>query len=219
MVNLKLKPGFKVPESWMDWLTIGLGCLTVLLFSTQYLFDWYGANAFDKTFYSLLVLFVAATSVGFVVSTNLLGKTDDALQKALMIAMVIVIAVILLIMSLNGGLMMMDSNYASFVNTEGRGGYFYGIRFLSNQITQSDIGQLQLFSEGIAELVRALFLIVPGLIGTWGGLSVLTAQNMGEATGGIFAILAAMVVFFIVWIFKAINVTLMPAMLVFWLFV
>jgi len=59
-----------------------------------------------------------------------------------------------------------------------------------------------------------MFLTVPCLIGTWGGLSVLTADGISDAEGGILAIIASFVVFFVVWIFKAIDVTIMLLSLV-----
>jgi hypothetical protein len=110
------------------------------------------------------------------------------------------------ILIINGVGMTMDTSYADYAATEY--GYLTGLRQLT-AVTSGDVNSLVNFALGIRQLVRALFLIVPGLIATWGGLSVLTADSIDEAEGGILAIVAAMVVFFVVWIFKAADVALM----------
>jgi len=206
MVRLNLS--VKLPRTTAEVITLLSGLLTLVLWSTQYFWNWYGANQFDRTFYSLLVLFCAGLSVGMMYAVNFKPKSSPY-KIAITTALVIVIAVILTVMLMNGGFMMMDATYGDFVNERGRGGYFYGIEYLSTAVTQQDVDSLTMFAKGISELVRSLFLIVPGLIGTWGGLGVLMAGSMQEASIGIMAILAAMVVFFVVWIFHAIDVTLM----------
>jgi hypothetical protein len=76
-------------------------------------------------------------------------------------------------------------------------------------ITSGDINSLTNFALGVRQIVTALFLVVPCLIATWGGFSVLTADSIDEAEGGILAIVAAFIVFIIVFIFKAIGVQLL----------
>ena len=100
----------------------------------------------------------------------------------------------------------MDVNYQQYANE--RAGIFTGIRQLSS-ITSEDVNSLHNFALGIRQIVSAMFLTVPCLIATWGGLGVLTADSISDAEGGILAIVAAFVVFIVVWIFKAIDVTLM----------
>ena len=113
-------------------------------------------------------------------------------------------------MALNGVMMTLDASYNTYA--EGTG-VFTGLRQLTS-VTAADVSSLEQFALGIRQIVRAMFLIVPALIGTWGGLSVLTADSIDEGEGGILAIVAAFVVFIIVWIFKAIDVSLMTLTLV-----
>jgi hypothetical protein len=209
---------YGVPETWQGAVGAISGIVAVALWSTQYFFDWFGATTFDKNFYNILVLVLISVAIGFNFVGNRLANnrkrltaSKDPTYIALRNTFLILIGVFLYIIVVNGWAMTMSTEYVTYA--DGKNGIWTGISRLDSRITKEDVGDLENFALGIAQLSRSMFLIVPCLIGTWGGLSVLTADSVDEAEGGILAILAAMVVFFIAWIFKGINVSLMPSML------
>ena len=197
--------GGKLPRSAYGWCGFIFGIVGVAAASTQLLWDWFGKTNADKSFYSLFTIIIIALALGFMYVSNFEPKGNPMIT-ALKIAFIVFIAVMLLIMATNGLAMTLDTSYATYANNDL--GLFTGLRMLTS-ITSDDVGSLQNFALGIQQIVRSIFLVVPCLIGTWGGLSVLTADSIDEAEGGILAIVAAFVVFIIVWIFKAIDVSLM----------
>lgn len=208
MVRFSLGPGLgKLPRSRYGWYGFIFGILGVVAASTQLIFDWFGKTNADKSLYSLFTILVISLALGFTYTANFSSKTTgNPMVTTLKISFTVVIAVLILIMVVNGFLMTLDTNYVTYVNNNQ--GLFTGLRMLTS-ITTEDVNDLVLFSEGMTQIIRSIFLIVPCLIGSWGGLSVLTADSIDEAEGGILAIVAAFVVFIIVWIFKAIDIGLM----------
>jgi len=201
-----------IPETMYGWTGLLLGIAGSACWCTQFVWDWFGITEADKTLYSLIVLILLISASAFTFVANRLnnqikifsGRTP--MMTVAKITFIGFIGVILTIMVLNGGMMSLDMEYQEYANT--RAGFFTGIRQLT-AVTSADVGSLANFGLGIREIVKAMFLVIPCLIGTWGGLSVLTADSIDEAEGGILAIVAAFVVFIIVWIFKAIDISLM----------
>lgn len=209
---------YGVPETWQGALGAISGIVAVALWSTQYFFDWFGSTTFDKNFYHILVLVLIAVAIGFNFVGNRLANTrktldtrNDPTYIALRNTFLILIGVFLYIIVVNGWAMSLSTEYVTYANS--KQGIWTGISRLDSRITKEDVSDLENFALGIAQLSRSMFIMVPCLIATWGGLSVLTADGVSDAEGGILAILAAMVVFFVAWIFKGINVSLMPSML------
>jgi len=75
-------------------------------------------------------------------------------------------------------------------------------------VTDTDVNALLNFGLGFQVLIKALFLCVPFLIATWGGLSVITAESIDEAEGGIMAIVAALFVVIIIFVFSLVGIYL-----------
>ena len=196
-----------LPKSAYGWTGFVLGILGAAAASTQLIFNWFGSTNADKSLYSFFTIIIIALGLGFTYVANFRPKIKgNPMITALKISFVIVIGVILLVMAVNGLSMTLDTNYATYANNNL--GLFTGLRMLTS-ITAADVNSISNFALGIRQIVRSLFLIVPVIIATWGGLSVLTADSIDEAEGGILAIVAAFVVFIVVWIFKAIDVSLM----------
>ncbi|MBS3741871.1 MAG: hypothetical protein KGY74_07105 [Candidatus Cloacimonetes bacterium] len=196
-----------VPETPYGWLSIIAGILGSVMWMTQYIWNWFGITEGDKSLYSLvtLILLIMACAAAFVGNASLGHRLQMPNMTFLKITVFGVSLSIIGILIINGVGMTMDTSYADYAAAEY--GYLTGLRQLT-AVTSGDVNSLVNFALGIRQLVRALFLIVPGLIATWGGLSVLTADSIDEAEGGILAIVAAMVVFFVVWIRKRTSLTL-----------
>lgn len=196
-----------VPETPYGWLSIIAGILGSVMWMTQFIWDWFGVTEGDKAIYSVLtlVLLIMSCSAAFVANASIARGMNMPAMTFLKITVFGVSFAIVALLVFNGLGMTMDTSYASYAETEY--GYLTGLRQLT-AVTSGDVNSLVNFSLGIRQLVRSLFLIVPGLIATWGGLSVLTADSIDEAEGGILAVVAAMVVFFVVWIRKRISLAL-----------
>ena len=206
MVKFSLGGG-KLPHSAYGITGFVLGILGITAASTQLVFNWFGRTNADKSLYSVFTILFLALGLGFTYVANFKTKIKgNPMVCALKISFVLFIAIILLIMAVNGISMTLDTSYATYANNEL--GLFTGLRMLTS-ITSADVNSLQNFALGIKQIVRSIFMIVPCLIATWGGLGVLTADDIGDAEGGILAIVAAFVVFIVVWIFKAIDISLM----------
>ncbi|MGV9142075.1 MAG: hypothetical protein ACOC1X_03970 [Promethearchaeota archaeon] len=199
-----------IPETIHGAVGLIAGVAGCVLAATQYAFDWAGITRADKALFSFLVIVLIALAIGgtytgnLIVSERLRNKSANLIMIKIFIS--IVGGVFILIMVINGACMSMSVDYQTYVQQ--RFGFLTGWKMLTS-VTAEDVSSLEQFGLGIKQIVRALFLAVPGLIGTWGGLSVLTADSIDEAEGGILAIVASFVVFFVVWIFKAIGVSLM----------
>jgi hypothetical protein len=183
------------------YISLFAGLVGCLLYATQFIWDWFGYTQLDKALYSIFVVFLMCTATGAGVAANK-NKTEYFAG----ITFILFTFVLILIMIINSEAMMLSTTYKDFADD--RLGIWTGLRMLTS-VTSEDVNSLANFALGIRQLVRALFLVVPTLIATWGGLSVLTADSIDEAEGGILAIVAAFVVFIVVWIFKAIDIQLM----------
>jgi len=200
-----------VPETSYGWAGLTLGLGGVLLWGTQMIWNWFGITEGDKALFSLLTVIILLFAVGCyrVAQTKLRsGIKHKRGEGAIIFRTVLIglVAIILIVIVINGFSMTLDVNYESYANNNF--GFFTGLKLLTS-VTAEDVNSLQNWALGVRQIVRAMFLTVPVLIATWGGLSVLTADSIDEAEGGILAVVAAFIVFLIVWIFKAIDVSLM----------
>lgn len=202
---------YGIPETIYGWLSLILGTIGSVLWGTQHVLNWYGTTEGDKSLYSIIVLLVMLTAIGctWVARSKMKASKELKHSEGMTIVRIVILSmvgIILLIIIKNGVGMTLDTNFSTYAND--RYGFFTGLRQLTS-ITTEDVNSLQNFALGIRQIVRAMFLIVPCLIATWGGLSVLTADSIDEAEGGILAVVAAFIVFIVVWIFKAIDISLM----------
>jgi len=204
MAKKKLVTGWRriLPRNQYGWVALIFGLLGSILYSTQLLFDWFGSDEIDKALFSIVCLIPIILGIASVYESNK-NKSQSwntVIKNTFKLFLLVFVAVILL----NGVAMGMDTSFNDEANDSGLG-IFYGLRLLSN-VTSADVNNLAAWGAGLATIIRALFLIVPFLIAVWGGLSVLTADSIDEAEGGILAIVAAVIVVLIVWLFKLVEI-------------
>lgn len=202
--------GITLPETLEGWFGLLLGVIGSILWCTQFVWDWYGSTDADKAGFSLLILFIMITACASTYVANKLNKGVLKGKTSWFSIIKIVVegffGIVFVIIVINIAAQEADATYAMYALNQQ--GIFTGFKQLSS-ITSEDVNSLQNFALGLRQIINAMFLTVPCLIATWGGLSVLTADSISDAEGGILAIVAAFVVFIVVWIFKAIDVTLM----------
>jgi len=212
---MKIGKRFGIPETFYGWIGLALGILGCIMWATQFIWNWVsflpGADDADGAFYSVITLLIIIFACAFIYVGNRLNNTRKRLKgrpaiAVAKIAFLSFIGIILIVMVLNGVSMTMDTTYATYANNNL--GLLTGLRQLTT-VTSADLDALSTFALGVKQIVRSMFLIIPCIIATWGGLSVLTADSIDEAEGGILAIVAAFIVFIIVWIFKFIDIQLM----------
>jgi hypothetical protein len=203
---VKKKDYFGIPDNGYGWVSLITGLLASIMYLTQALWGWFGSDSFDKSLYSFIVLFLICIAIPTMYVANNTDSIKNPLASALRIFFFIFIGVLLTFVIMNGASMTLDVNYAQFTETSG-GGLFTGFQMLSS-ITEADVNEISLWAIGVRQIIRAMFLVLPFLIATWGGLSVLTADSIDEAEGGILAIVSAFVVVIIVWMFKLVDVVL-----------
>jgi hypothetical protein len=201
-----------LPATREGWISMLSGLTALVLYGTQMLFNWFapGIEAL-QAFYSLIVLVLLSVAVGFMYTATRIASKFKVLkgeptQVSLKVTFITFVIAVFVMFVVNGVSMTMSVDYATY--TDNKLGMFTGLRMMSS-ITGGDINNLQNFALGLRQIISALFMVIPCLCATWGGLSVLTADSIDEAEGGILAIVAAFVVFIIVWVFKAIDVQLM----------
>lgn len=183
-----------------------MGIITMVFWSIQFLTNSIGFDTFDRSLFSIVTVVCGLLACFSMYVANNVKKINNPVKFIITGTIFGLIAIALLITVLNGVSMTLSTDYNSYANSGL--GFFEGYRQLTS-ITSEDVNSLENYALGVRQLVRAMFLIVPCLIGTWGGLSVLTADSIDEAEGGILAIVAAFVVVIIVWMFKVIDVSLM----------
>lgn len=213
---IKIVKLFKIPENQYSLIGLILGVLGCVLWATEFILDWVawlpGVDTIDKALYSVIVLLTLLFACAFIYVGTRMSNTRKKLKSAspartvLKIVFLSFIGIILVIMVLNGVSMTLDTTYATYAN--GDLGLLTGLRQLTS-VTSADVDALTTFALGVRQIVRAMFLVIPCIIATWGGLSVLTADSIDEAEGGILAIVAAFVVFIVVFIFKFMDIQLM----------
>lgn len=202
---------FGFPDSPYGWSGLISGVIGAILYFLQIFTGWFGIDEADKTMFSVLVItLICWGTASYIVANRLKSKKgkrmlESPIKSLLKIFALEMVLVFLVIFILNWQGMMLSLDYADY--TADKGGLVFGIRQLT-YITTDDVNSLTQWSIGVQQLIKGLFLIVPFLIATWGGLSVLTADSIDEAEGGILALVSAFVVVIIVWIFKLVGVIL-----------
>ena len=193
---------FGIPQTNLGWIGFITGIAGSVLYATQNIWNWFGITDGDKAVFSLIIILLMSMAIGFSYTANKIIRTSRKaysknyapLWSAIKITAVLFCGV-LTIQQLLNMLVVKFETYAS-------------LRMLA-AVTSADVASLEQFALGIRQIVRAMFLIVPGFIATWGGLSVMTADSISDAEGGPMAVVAALIVLFVVWIFKAIDVNIM----------
>lgn len=201
-----------IPSTPFGWVGLLSGITGMILAASQFIWDWFGVTQIDKALFSVIVLILMMMAIAgtYVGNKMVSGRTFDPFKTFIKIFVMGLVIVLTFIVISNSAMMSLSTTYSDYANE--RLSYFTGLRQLTS-VTTEDVNSLVNFALGIRQIVRAMFLITPALIGTWGGLSVLTADSIDEAEGGILAIVAAFVVFIVVFIFKSIDVQLMFLML------
>lgn len=194
-----------LPKNLFQLISLFLGLLGSLMYATQLIFDWFGTNGMHKTLYSVItvIILLLATSYGIIGARS--RHYADPWRTGMLYTVYGFVIISILVIVLNGMAMQMDASYKEAAN--GSMGFFEGFRMLT-QVTQEDLNSLQNWALGLKQIVKALFLIVPFLICVWGGLSVLTADSLSDAEGGIMSVVAAFIVVIDVWLFKLVEVSL-----------
>ena len=194
-----------IPSNEFGWMSYITGFTGALLYMTQMLWPWFGRDNADRTLFSFIVLILMIVAIASMYVGNNAKHLKNPMNTLFEIIFVGFIGVLLVVIVLNGVAMTLSTTYKAYANKNY--GFFTGMRYLTH-VTQEDLNDLQNWALGLKQIIKALFLIVPFLTGTWGGLSVLTADSIDEAEGGILAIVAAFVVVIIVWLFKLVEVSL-----------
>jgi len=194
-----------LPRNVFQVVSLILGLLGSILYSTQIIYNWFGTSQVEKTLYSFIVLLLLVLAIGYAIVGGRPKRMSYPVRSGLIYALYGFVIIIIVVIALNGFAMQLSTDYAEQANS--RLGFFEGFRMLT-QVTQEDVNSLQYWAIGLKQIIKALFLIVPFLIATWGGLSVLTADSIDEGEGGILAIVAAFVVVIVVWLFKLVEITL-----------
>jgi len=200
-----MKDYFALPDNAYGWTSLLLGVIGSILYATQLLFGWFGVDTTDRTLFSLICLIMLVMAISCAYVANNVKDLKNPLMTTLKIfGTLFVIAFIFIIVG-NGVGMMLDTGFLEHTNTHG--GFLFGIPQLT-YITEADVNSITQWALGVQMIIKAFFLVIPFLIACWGGLSVLTADSIDEAEGGILAIVAAFVVVLVVWMFRLVGVIL-----------
>jgi len=194
-----------LPKNIFQLISLIFGLAGSLLYATQMIWNWFGTNGMHKTLYSIIVLVLLLLATGYGIVGARSRRYGDPWRTGALYGLYGFVIVSIIVIVLNGVAMQMDANYKDAAN--GSMGFFEGFRMLT-QVTQEDLNSLQNWALGLKQIIKALFLIVPFLICVWGGLSVLTADSIDEAEGGIMSIVAAFIVVIDIWLFKLVEVSL-----------
>lgn len=202
----KWLPSKENPHLLVSFLT---GLVAVVLWCTNIVFNWWGEDDADQIGIGLLVLVLICVAIGFYWEGRPRGPENPSTKRAIGIACILLIICIAISIVTTGLAMGMDAGYLE--ETEDAGlGVWYGLRNLA-AVTAVEVEGLAQWGLGLKTILKALFLIVPFLVATWGALSVLTADGLSDAEGGILSIVAAVIFAIIVWIFRLVDVSLFSA--------
>jgi len=182
-----------------------LGILGSILYATQMIWNWFGTDSIQKTIYSLICVVLLLSSCASAYVSGGRFKTQNkgtTFAKFLFFGFIIVL---LLVCIVSGASMTMDTNVDTYFKSDL--GFFTGMRMLTT-VTDTDVNALMNFGLGFQVLIKSLFLCVPFLIATWGALSVITAESIDEAEGGIMAIVAALFTVIIIFVFSLVGIYL-----------
>lgn len=195
-----------------DWLppsknaafSVIFGYVFALMYLSQFVFGWFGVDIQDWTFYSVILIFLASESIAFAWYGYRRKRREEPFKKPLAVGLVVSILVITTVLLLTGTAMRMDTTFDAGT---GNLGVFYGLPILgspADELVSTNV--LAQWGIGLKIILKALALIMPFLCSLWGGLSVLTADNLTEARGGLLAIAAAIVVVIITFLFNLVGI-------------
>lgn len=198
-----------LPKSPWGYAYYLFGIAAIILWFTQKIWDWYGITTIDKALFSLLVLFIIFLAFGFglVANKTVAGMLKGNPAKTIVSTLIIGFAGVMLYLIISNGLaiqMSVDAGegvYTEYYNNNQ--GFFQTLRMLA---MPTEIGELEKFALGVQQIIRIVFLVVPALIIGWGALSVLTADSLDEAEGGLLALVSALLTVGIMFIFQFANV-------------
>jgi hypothetical protein len=198
-----------IPKTYWGYGALASMFSAIVLFLTQKVFDWYGATTFDKAIFTLLVLFLIFLGIGMhiVAHKTISNALKGSPQKIVVNTLILGFAGVLLYLVVANGMaiqMSVDSgsgDYSSYFNNNV--GFFGSLKMLMHSAEPNVIED---FAIGVQQIVRTMFIIVPALIVGWGALSVLTADSLDEAEGGILALVAAILVWIMLFIFDLIGI-------------
>jgi hypothetical protein len=189
-----------------------LGITATVMWGTQQAFNWFGQGYPSlQMIYSIITLAMLAFAIGFtyVAGARIGSKVTlrrPPMHSALRIGFLVFLGAAIFILFGTGFGMTMDSQFASYAESDL--GFLTGFRMLTS-VTSQDASLFTTLGYGLKQFFSALFAIVPILIAIWGALSLVTADSVDEAEGAITSLLAAGVVFIIVWLFKFLGVNLL----------
>jgi hypothetical protein len=200
-----------LPKSPWGYAYLGFGIAAIVLWLTQKLWDWYGITTIDKAMFSLLVLFLIFLAIGFglVANKTIAGMLKGNPAKTVVSTLIIGFAGVMLYLIISNGLaiqMSVDAGegaYTEYYNNNQ--GFFQTLRMLA---MPTEVGALEDFALGVQQIIRIVFLVVPALIIGWGALSVLTADSIDEAEGGLLALVAAILTVVMLFLFQFAGVTM-----------
>ncbi len=179
------------------------GLFACILYTSQLLWGCFAPNfEIARIIFSLAVILVMCFAIAAGREAAKQRDWTHVAKNTFMYASIVIISV--LILQICG--MGLDISYANEAKDAGLGP-FYGFQMLAS-VTQDDLTGLANWGIGLKIILKALFLITPFLIATWGGIAVLTADDMQEASTGIYALLAAIIFSLIIWIFKLADIIL-----------
>jgi hypothetical protein len=195
-----------LPNTNYGVLSLFMGFLGIILYMSQKLLNWYGVTDLDKAMFSILVIFILLLTIGLALAGNV-QKGSSKLQATpsglVVSTLVIGFAGIILYLMVASGMAIQMSIEAGGTYAELQNGLVFNLKMLMHEADPNVISE---FATGVQAIVRTIFIIVPALIVGWGALSVLTADSLDEAEGGILALVSAILVWIMLFIFNLIGI-------------
>lgn len=195
-----------LPNTYEGWIGVIAGLIATGLYASNMIFKWLQTEL-ERSIYGIIFLILMGVAIGF---TYVANKNLDV-RRAIPISLAVILIGIFLVMMFNGISMTLSADYQTYANSEL--GLFTGVQLLAGDVKEIDVGNIADFALGVRQLITAISLFVPAIIVFWAGLSVITADSLDEAEGGILGIAAAVVVVIIVWLFLLVDVEVMALFL------
>jgi hypothetical protein len=195
-----------LPKKVEGWIGVAAGLTATGLWASNMIFKWLQTEL-ERSLYGVIFLILMGIAIGFTYVAN----KGLNIQRAVPITLAVILVGIFMVMLFNGISMTLSADYKTYANSEL--GLLTGIQLLAGDVKEIDVNSIATFALGVRQLITAMSLFVPVIIVFWAGLSVITADSLDEAEGGILGIAAAVVVVIIVWLFLLVDVEVMSLML------
>jgi hypothetical protein len=195
-----------LPNKAEGWIGVLAGLTATFLYASNVIFKWLQTEL-DRSIYGIIFLVLMGIAFGFTYVAN----KNLNIRRAIPITLSVILIGIFMIMFFNGFSMTLSADYHEYASN--KLGLFTGVQLLAGDVKEIDVNSIATFALGVRQLITAISLFVPVLIVMWAGLSVLTADSLDEAEGGILGIVAAIVVVIIVWLFLLVDVEIMSLFL------